>query len=233
MIPVLLGVSLIALLRHPSGARRSHPDHDHGPGDAGDHRGDACRATAWINRYGSNTATFHRQCPAGRSRQARSSRRPTCRTLIADGIGVSLYLLAYSAVLSVLIAVPLAMWAAVRRDSAARPRGAARRHDRLGHAAVLDRAAADGGVRPDAALVSDPRLRRRILRPSASHVPAGADHGAVPGADPHPVAALLHPRRAGGGLHRGRPRQGPVAAAHHAQACAAQCGDPRRSRCWR
>jgi len=38
--------------------------------------------------------------------------------LIADGIGVTLYLLAYSAVLSVLIAVPLAMWAAVRRDSA-------------------------------------------------------------------------------------------------------------------
>jgi peptide/nickel transport system permease protein len=38
--------------------------------------------------------------------------------LIGDGIGVSLYLLAYSAILSVLIAVPLAMWAAVRRDLA-------------------------------------------------------------------------------------------------------------------
>jgi len=37
-------------------------------------------------------------------------------TLIADGLVVSLYLLAYGAVLSVLIAVPLAMWAAVRRD---------------------------------------------------------------------------------------------------------------------
>jgi peptide/nickel transport system permease protein len=37
-------------------------------------------------------------------------------TLVADGLVVSLYLLAYGAVLSVLIAVPLAMWAAVRRD---------------------------------------------------------------------------------------------------------------------
>jgi peptide/nickel transport system permease protein len=37
-------------------------------------------------------------------------------TLIADGLVVSLYLLAYGAVLSVLIAVPLAMWAAARRD---------------------------------------------------------------------------------------------------------------------
>lgn len=37
-------------------------------------------------------------------------------TLIADGLVVSLYLLVYGAVLSVLIAVPLAMWAAARRD---------------------------------------------------------------------------------------------------------------------
>ncbi len=37
-------------------------------------------------------------------------------TLVADALVVSLYLLAYGAVLSVLIAVPLAMWAAVRRD---------------------------------------------------------------------------------------------------------------------
>ena len=36
--------------------------------------------------------------------------------LVADGLVVSLYLLVYGAVLSVLIAVPLAMWAAVRRD---------------------------------------------------------------------------------------------------------------------
>ena len=153
--------------------------------------------------------------------------------LIGDGIGVSLYLLAYSAALSVLIAVPLAMWAAVRRDSA--PDHAVRLVGMIGlaHAAVLDRASADGGVRPDAALVSHPRLRRRILRPSPSHVPAGADHGAVPGADPDPVAALLHPRRAGGGLYRGRPCQGPVAAAHHVQAHPAQCGDSRSSRCWR
>jgi peptide/nickel transport system permease protein len=37
-------------------------------------------------------------------------------TLIADGLMVSLYLLVYGAVLSILLAVPLAMWAAVRRD---------------------------------------------------------------------------------------------------------------------
>lgn len=37
-------------------------------------------------------------------------------TLVADGFVVSLYLLVYGAVLSVLFAVPLAMWAAVRRD---------------------------------------------------------------------------------------------------------------------
>jgi len=37
-------------------------------------------------------------------------------SLVADGLPVSLYLLAYGAALSVLIAVPLAMWAAVRRD---------------------------------------------------------------------------------------------------------------------
>jgi peptide/nickel transport system permease protein len=37
-------------------------------------------------------------------------------TLVADGLVVSLYLLVYGAVLSVLIAVPLAMWAAARRD---------------------------------------------------------------------------------------------------------------------
>jgi peptide/nickel transport system permease protein len=36
--------------------------------------------------------------------------------LVADGLVVSIYLLVYGAVLSVLIAVPLAMWAAVRRD---------------------------------------------------------------------------------------------------------------------
>jgi ABC-type dipeptide/oligopeptide/nickel transport system permease component len=36
--------------------------------------------------------------------------------LVADGFVVSLYLLVYGAVLSVLLAVPLAMWAAVRRD---------------------------------------------------------------------------------------------------------------------
>jgi peptide/nickel transport system permease protein len=36
--------------------------------------------------------------------------------LIADGLVVSLYLLVYGAVLSILLAVPLAMWAAVRRD---------------------------------------------------------------------------------------------------------------------
>jgi peptide/nickel transport system permease protein len=38
--------------------------------------------------------------------------------IIADGMAVSLYLLAYGAALSVVIAVPLAMWAAVRRDRA-------------------------------------------------------------------------------------------------------------------
>jgi len=37
-------------------------------------------------------------------------------TLIADGLVVSLYLLVYGAILSILLAVPLAMWAAVRRD---------------------------------------------------------------------------------------------------------------------
>jgi peptide/nickel transport system permease protein len=36
--------------------------------------------------------------------------------LIGDGLLVSLYLIAYGAVLSVLFAVPLAMWAAMRRD---------------------------------------------------------------------------------------------------------------------
>jgi peptide/nickel transport system permease protein len=38
--------------------------------------------------------------------------------IIADGLWVSLYLLAYGAVLSVALAVPLAMWAAARRDRA-------------------------------------------------------------------------------------------------------------------
>ncbi len=38
--------------------------------------------------------------------------------IIADGMAVSLYLLAYGAVLSVVMAVPLAMWAAARRDRA-------------------------------------------------------------------------------------------------------------------
>ena len=38
--------------------------------------------------------------------------------IIADGLWVSLYLLAYGAVLSVALAVPLAMWAAARRDQA-------------------------------------------------------------------------------------------------------------------
>jgi peptide/nickel transport system permease protein len=37
-------------------------------------------------------------------------------SLIADGLVVSLYLLVYGAILSILLAVPLAMWAAVRRD---------------------------------------------------------------------------------------------------------------------
>jgi peptide/nickel transport system permease protein len=37
-------------------------------------------------------------------------------TIIGDALAVSLYLLVYGAVLSVLIAVPLAMWAALRRD---------------------------------------------------------------------------------------------------------------------
>jgi peptide/nickel transport system permease protein len=37
-------------------------------------------------------------------------------TLIGDAFAVSVYLLVYGAVLSVLIAVPLAMWAAMRRD---------------------------------------------------------------------------------------------------------------------
>jgi peptide/nickel transport system permease protein len=37
--------------------------------------------------------------------------------LVGDGLGVSLFLLAYGAVLSVIIAVPLAMWAAARRDA--------------------------------------------------------------------------------------------------------------------
>jgi len=36
--------------------------------------------------------------------------------LIGDGLVVSLYLIAYGAVLSVILAVPLAMWAAMRRD---------------------------------------------------------------------------------------------------------------------
>ena len=40
-------------------------------------------------------------------------------SLVADGLGVSLFLLAYGALLSVLIAVPLAMWAAIRRDEPA------------------------------------------------------------------------------------------------------------------
>jgi peptide/nickel transport system permease protein len=40
-------------------------------------------------------------------------------SLVADGLGVSLFLLGYGALLSVLIAVPLAMWAAVRRDQLA------------------------------------------------------------------------------------------------------------------
>jgi len=37
-------------------------------------------------------------------------------SLIGDGLGVSLFLLAYGALLSVAIAVPLALWAAVHRD---------------------------------------------------------------------------------------------------------------------
>lgn len=40
-------------------------------------------------------------------------------SLVADGLGVSLFLLAYGALLSVLIAVPLAMWAAIKRDELA------------------------------------------------------------------------------------------------------------------
>ena len=56
----------------------------------------------------------------------------------------------------------------------ARPCDSAHRHGRLRHAAVLDRARADGAVRPDAGMVSDPRLRRGRPRPSLSYVPAGA-----------------------------------------------------------
>lgn len=39
--------------------------------------------------------------------------------LVGDGLGVTLFLLAYGALLSVVIAVPLAMWAAVKRDELA------------------------------------------------------------------------------------------------------------------
>lgn len=45
--------------------------------------------------------------------------KTTVAELVGDGLGVSLYLLVYGAVLSVLIAVPLAMWAAIRRDRVA------------------------------------------------------------------------------------------------------------------
>ena len=127
--------------------------------------------------------------------------------LVLERLPPTVFLIVYSAVIALIVAIPLGIVAAVRRNTWIDQVIRTVSLDHAGHARLLARRPLHPLFRAVSRLVSSRWLRRNVSRTSASPVSPLIDDRSRHGADPHPKPAQQHGRQSARAIRDDRPRQ--------------------------